>query len=619
MIGIGGSDMNNSRIKQHRVSLGLTSVRTKRTINILGMLLVMMLSSTSAYANYNDSNDNHSNQTNYSNYANHSNDNYTDATQAGFNALAGIDTGTQATQLAKTQTQIQPKLNLPQFNTQGVGFSDQHHNRRVAAWSLQRLNASTKMVHDPWVQNTLTQITTQIHAQAMQTAPFAVVIVNSPQINAFAIPGGVIGINTGTILSSNELDEVASVLAHEVAHISQRHYERRQFEGRKSMLIRLGGLIAAIAAGSLADDGNASTMILAGSQSIAMDSEMAFSRSNEREADRIGMQIMTQAGYNAHAMPRFFTTLLQRNKLYQSNSFVPSFVRTHPLTDERLSDANNRAQQYPIPNMLARQQHQLLFDLLKWRLKVLTNQVSQAELIAASQSKHKASSPLIANQSLQSVNLLQSYNTAESFTTAASLALVEWYVSQQNYHKATQTLDKVLQQSTLHPEANILATIIKSHIATGQAKHQQAIQLLQQLHRLYPERQDIRLYLADALLQSSTMVNAQAAQSLLQPLMQSSVSTSVGQKTHNRLVWQGLQRANQTIAKLTKDTQLNRIATINSLRYRSHNQLWQGDYQAALTSLTLAQTQADELKNKILLATIKQEIEQVKAAQGFKL
>lgn len=611
--------MNKNKINQHLISTGFTNVYTLS----LTLVLASILALRPAYAD-------HANAKNYINDTNHTNDTNKDGNynnhnyvQTGFNKSAQADLSTmpqmptQATTQLTKNTQI-PQLNLPQFNTQGAGFSDQHHNRKIAAWSLQRLNASTKMVNDPWVKHTLTQMTTQIHAQAMHTAPFAVLVVNSPQINAFAIPGGVIGINTGTVLSSNELDEVASVLAHEVAHISQRHYERRQFEGHKSMLIRLGGLIAAIAAGSLADDNNASTMILAGSQSIAMDSEMAFSRSNEREADRIGMQIMTQAGYNAHAMPRFFTTLLQRNKLYQSNSFVPSFVRTHPLTDERLSDANNRAQQYPMPNMSDRQQHQFIFDLLKWRLKVLTNQVSHAELVAASQAKH-ASHPLtLANQS-DKLRHKYSYDTAASFTTAASLALAEWYVSQQNYHKATQTIDKLLQSTTLHPEASILASIIQSHIATGQAKHQQAIQRLQQLHNLYPERQDIRLYLADALLQSSTMVNAQAAQNLLQPLMQSSVSTSVGQKTHNRLVWQGLQHANQTIAKLTTNSQLKRIATINALRYRSHEQLWQGDYPAALTSLTLAQTQADAIKNNILQATIQQEIEQVKAAQAFKL
>ena len=280
--------------------------------------------------------------------------------------LGGLPTAfaeTSAWQSPQSQT-----LELPSLRGQGLSFSEQHQDKLLGEWSLQNINGRVKMEHDPWVQETVKEMTWRLNAQARQQAPLGLVIIDNPNINAFAAPGGVIGLNTGTILAANSMDELASVVAHEVAHISQRHYESGVDERKKALLWQIGGMLAAIAASAV--DGDAAAAVMMGSQTASMNSAMAFSRSNEREADRVGMQIMMQADYDPRAMPRFFATMNQQSQLNQTaNTFMPSFVRSHPLSNERLSESQSRAQSYPSLSLNQQQRHQALFDLLYWRVQ----------------------------------------------------------------------------------------------------------------------------------------------------------------------------------------------------------------------------------------------------------
>ena len=469
-------------------------------------------------------------------------------------------------------------LRIPDLSRQGVSFADQHQNRMVGEWSLQRLNNQVIALNDPWVQSVMDNITWQLNAQVRQQAPLALVIVNDPSINAFAIPGGVIGLNTGTITTAKSMDEVASVLAHEVAHLSQRHYEHSSEARRNALLFQIGGLLAAIAASTA--DGDAAAAIMMGSQTAALDSQMAFSRSNEREADRVGMQIMTQAGFDPKAMPRFFATMNARSQLNQvDNSFLPSFIRSHPLSDERLSEAQSRAQQFPAVPLSRQLRHDGLFDLLYWRVQLLTNQVNESTL-----------------------------QTAAKNSVGARLALSHWYASQQRYETAAKSLDPILQKSASEQAAlEPLLSITRSEIASDQGDWQQAADILQVQQRLYPERRDLRIYLAEALI---NLGQAQQAQTLLKPL--------VLQQKSDLQAWQGLQKANDYLAKHTSDDQLTQIATINALRYRSQIELWRGRYSDALVSLTQALSLAQQADQASLVATINNQIAETKIARDFK-
>lgn len=483
------------------------------------------------------------------------------------------------------QSSDSEELALPSLRGQGLSFDEQHQNKLIGEWSLQNINGHVKMEHDPWIQETIKEMTWRLNAQARQQAPLAVVIIDNPSINAFAAPGGVIGINTGTILAASSMDELSSVVAHEVAHISQRHYENSADERRQALLLQIGGMLAAIAASAV--DGDAAAAVMMGSQTAAMNSSMAFSRSNEREADRVGMQIMTQAGYDPRAMPRFFATMNQRSQLNQvENRFLPSFVRSHPLSNERLSEAQSRAQRYPSLSLSEQQRYQALFDLLYWRVQSTGKHVSQTALTTA------------ANNSL-----------------GAKVALMHWYGEQQRFDDANDIMTELTglpnkQRQTLEP----LLSITHSQILSEQGKWKQAAEVLEGQQRLYPERRDLRLYLAEALTNNNQPTQAQV---LLKPLTE--------QQPSDRYAWQSLQLANEKLAKTTSSPQLANIATINALRYRSHDQLWSGHYDAALTSLTQAkklteqmQTTAQANSARSLLANITVEIKNVKTAKDYK-
>ncbi|MFC6380531.1 M48 family metalloprotease [Psychrobacter glacincola] len=483
------------------------------------------------------------------------------------------------------QTTNTEELSLPSLRGQGLSFDEQYQNKLLGEWSLRNINGRVKIEHDPWIQETVKELTWRLNAQARQQAPLGLVIIDNPSINAFAAPGGVFGLNTGTILAANSMDELASVVAHEVAHISQRHYESGADERKKALLIQIGGMLAAIAASTV--DGDAAAAVMMGSQTATMNSSMAFSRNNERDADRVGMQIMNQAGYDPRAMPRFFATMNQKSQMNQTaNQFLPSFIRSHPLSNERLSESQSRAQRYNTLPLNQQQRHQALFDLLYWRVQSTGKHASETTLTAA------------ANNSV-----------------GAKLALMYWYGEQQRFKEADNVFVElsalpIAKRQVLEP----LLSITQSQILTEQNKWQQAAEVLASQQQLYPERRDLRLYLAEALTNSNQPTQAQA---LLKPLTE--------QQPSDRYAWQSLQLANEKLAKTTDSAALKSIATINALRYRSHDQLWSGSYERALTSLTQAKKLTENLQNtnqansaRPLLANINAEIKAVKTAKDFK-
>ena len=469
------------------------------------------------------------------------------------------------------------ELRVPSLQGDGLSFADRRQNKLMGEWALQTLNGRTKMLHDPWVQEVITNMTWRLNSEVRQQAPLATVIIDNPNINAFAAPGGVIGINTGTISAASSMDELASVIAHEVAHVSQRHYEHGDDARRQAMMMQIGGMLAAIAASAV--DGDAATAVMMGSQTAAMNNAMAFSRSNEREADRIGMDIMTQAGYDPRAMPRFFAKLNQSNQLNQTkNQFLPSFIRSHPLSSERLSDAQSRARQYPAASLNQQAQHQVLFDMLYWRVQQLSQEASKTAL-----------------------------TTAAKNSTGAKMALMQWYGEQQDFAEAEALYQSLQATAKSQPEIELLLSISYADVLSEQQKWNDAANLLAAQQRIYPERRDLRIYLAEALLETARV---QEAQALLKPLTQSNPA--------DRAAWQALQRVNEKIAKTTSDRKLADIATVNALRYRSHDQLWNGRYNAALISLTQAQTVAKQgSATSSLLPIINEEISAVKTAQEY--
>lgn len=196
--------------------------------------------------------------------------------------------------------------------------------------------------------------------------PFHFFVVMENDINAFAGPGGYIGVNSGLILMTDAESELASVMAHEIAHVTQRHLYRGVEAQQRLSIPTMAATLAAIALGTQSPQmGQAALMaIQAGNVQFQID----FTRAHEEEADRVGMKTLSSSEYDPRSMPTFFERLQQSSR-YSDGKNIPEFLRTHPVTASRISDTRGRAENYPYkqyPDTLA-------YQLTKAKIRVLTD------------------------------------------------------------------------------------------------------------------------------------------------------------------------------------------------------------------------------------------------------
>ena len=234
--------------------------------------------------------------------------------------------------------------------------SPEQEHRLGRAW-LSVLRGQIDQLSDPQLKD---YVETSVYrlAETSQLADrrLEFVLLNSPQINAFAAPGGIIGVNGGLLLHAQTEAEYASVMAHELAHLSQRHFARG-IEAQKRLQVpvmaaMLAGIVAA-AAGA----GDAGIATIMGAQAAAIQEQRRFSRQNEQEADRIGLLNLQRAGFDPRAMPSMFERLMRQ---YRYDSRPPEFLLTHPLSESRVADTRNRAEQYPAEGVADSLRYQLM-------------------------------------------------------------------------------------------------------------------------------------------------------------------------------------------------------------------------------------------------------------------
>jgi predicted Zn-dependent protease len=202
-----------------------------------------------------------------------------------------------------------------------------------------------------------------VSAGASSRQEFDFFLILDPQVNAFALPGGFVGVNSGLLLAAQSESELASVLAHEIAHVTQHHIARMLVAQKQAAITSLAGLALAILAARV--NSQMSQAALMASQAGSVQSSLNFTRDNEREADRVGFQTLEQAGFDPQAMPLFFERLQHATRFYETGA--PSYLRTHPLTYERIADMQNRAQDLPyrqVPDSLE-------FQLIRAKLKAM--------------------------------------------------------------------------------------------------------------------------------------------------------------------------------------------------------------------------------------------------------
>ena len=220
--------------------------------------------------------------------------------------------------------------------------------RKVGEAIVRQIRAQGAYLQDPEVNDYLNELGHRLVQASYDTKQdFEFFAVPDAQINAFALPGGFIGVHTGLILLAQNESELASVLAHEISHVTQRHMARMVANQKNSMLMSLAGLALAILAarGGGPNSGQNVQAAIATSQALQAQNQLNFTRDNEYEADRIGFSRLVAAGFDPNGMADFMGRLQRVNRFTEGTA--PSYLRTHPITYERIAEAQSRSQGLP--------------------------------------------------------------------------------------------------------------------------------------------------------------------------------------------------------------------------------------------------------------------------------
>ncbi|WP_438971562.1 M48 family metalloprotease [Methylophaga sp.] len=346
-----------------------------------------------------------------------------------------------------------------------------------------RLQQNTELVEDPEVNSYIQSLGYKLASNSDEPGlNYTFFMVPDQSVNAFAAPGGFIGVNAGLLLTAESEDELASVMAHEIAHITQRHI-LRSFERYKRMTIpRTAAMIAAALLGA-ADPRAGSAAILA-VQAGDIQSQIDYTRAHESEADNLGMQTLVQAGFDPNAMPSFFEKLQQASRYYGGDS-VPEFLRTHPVTLSRIADARGRAVKYQKQQQLS---DGLQFYLMKEKLRVMTTDDSSKLL-----------------NHYEQVLSLDNDKNKDPARYGYALALLK----SGQHTRARSTLQPLLEKD--HDRLAYQLALADIEMAVGRVST--ALAIYEEFQRLYPDDQALSMNHVHALLRNG---RPQEAANLLQ-------------------------------------------------------------------------------------------------------
>ncbi len=354
---------------------------------------------------------------------------------------------------------------LPSLGGASASVSNEEF-RLGRAW-LRQFRAQAPQWQDPIVSDYLESLVARLAPYSqLGSLQTTTVMVDNRSLNAFAVPGGVVGINSGLFAFAEDEGAFVSVIAHELGHLSQRHYARGSARAEQTQLPAMAAMLAGmlIAASGGGDAGIATAI---GSQAALIQDQLTYSRRFEQEADRIGLQAMAEAGYDPEAMVRMFDTMQRLSRL--QGGTPPEFLLTHPVSDSRLSDAQARVSQLSVAS---RYTSDTLYDMMRARalLSIYRNSPQQA---ASRLAQEDAEEP-----ALRYIN-----------------ALIDAHNGQTD--RALQTLDQLANEL---PDYGMLPASA-ANVALEAQRYDEAISRSQRLLRLMPNYLPAQLTLAEAQLQ----------------------------------------------------------------------------------------------------------------------
>jgi predicted Zn-dependent protease len=356
---------------------------------------------------------------------------------------------------------------LPDLGDVSQSSFSANDEARVGSEIMREIRADPQYYDDAELTDYLNNLGSRLIAASTEPQrSFQFFILKDNTLNAFALPGGYIGVHTGLIEAAQNESELAGVLGHEIAHVTQHHMARMIENQSNGILPSLAVLAIAILAAK--SNPQVAGGAIAATQAVSIQKQLNFSRDNEREADRIGIQTMAAAGFDPHAMASFFERLQKYSRLYENNA--PAYMRTHPLTTERIADMQNRAANFsnkPVADSLT-------FQLVRTKLRVLNQRTD------------------LAITEYQSAIKDQRYANLASVLYGLSLAQLQ----NRQFEEAEASYQRLKQMKLDNPIIDTLGADIQQKSGNIKA----ALALYQQAHTHYPNYRPLTYSYADALI-----------------------------------------------------------------------------------------------------------------------
>jgi beta-barrel assembly-enhancing protease len=369
---------------------------------------------------------------------------------------------------------------LPDLGSPATAAVSLDEEYQVGKMWARQMRAQGLVLEDPEVSDYIQEIGHSLSSHAEEGQhQFNYFVVRDNAINAFAMPGGFIAINSGLFLATRNENELAGVMAHETAHVTQRHLVRGMIDQTHAGLVSTAAMLAAILLGATAGRGDPGAMegaILA-TQSAAIQHQINYTRSQEFEADRVGIGTMATAGYDPLGMATMFEAL-NHNSPAPDRVAQVGFLLDHPLSAERVAEARNRAEQ------IGRVHHtdSLSYLLMRERLRSLVGNPQMAREYYANLLKNGGS-----------LNIEERYGraVAETYAKDPAAAIPDLLALLREYPKVTQ----------------FYGALGEAYLDNGQVKESQAV--LERASILFPRNEPITIRLADTLMHAGDNKRAQ--------------------------------------------------------------------------------------------------------------
>ena len=362
---------------------------------------------------------------------------------------------------------LQAQTPLPSLGDRISGTVTIDQEYELGQQFLTQIRRSAPSIPDALLNTYLENVTYKLASRSqLQDHRLSFVIIDSEQLNAFAAPGGIIGVNTGLFLNAETEAEFASVMAHELAHVSQRHFARGIDQAQSARIPQLATLLASVVIMATSDPSHGQAAIAA-TQGRALENQLRFSRSNEAEADRVGQDTMYSAGFDPDAMTSLFERLMTLNRFGRR---PPEFLLSHPVTESRISDSRGRAIRYPGREYTNNQEYQIM------RARV----VGHYAVDKAAQ--------------VETYKRLLAESTSEFTRDANRYGLAIAYEENKQYGLASETLGPLLDKDP----NRISYVVTQAEVLTEQNEPGQALDFLRRHLEINPDNHPLTMAYANA-------------------------------------------------------------------------------------------------------------------------